>query len=66
MDEIEPNDIALAFSEGKKEGMEEAGKRVFEAVMRWAGRCNNCGEPVDLVKVITEAFYPMREDYEDE
>ena len=50
------NDIALAFSEGKKEGMEEAGERIFNAILNWGAMCPNCNSPVDLTKLARNAI----------
>jgi hypothetical protein len=50
------NDIALAFSEGKKEGMEEAGERIFNAILNWGGVCPNCNHNVDLLRIAKDAL----------
>jgi hypothetical protein len=51
------NDIALAFSEGKKEGMEEAGERIFNAILNWSAKCPNCDTPVDLTKLAKSSLH---------
>lgn len=50
------NDIALAFSEGKKEGLEEAAERIFTAILNWGGTCPNCHRSVDLLRLAKDAL----------
>ena len=57
MSEKPMNDIALAFSEGKKEGMEEAGERIFNAILNWSAKCPNCNTPVDLTKLAKSSVH---------